>query len=261
MIDAAIQAELREKFNPDGSRLRNIQLRQLEMLKYIDSVCGRIEAKYWLSSGTCLGAVRHGGFIPWDDDIDIEMLESDYARLIDYLRKHETDEFVLQTHEDDPNYIMDFAKLRDKTTHVNENFGIDKLYKYQGLYIDIFRMTPSNSVKLHYFCGRLRVLEVYCKRWAMNSRIGKCVFPLLRVLNNLIIGIIKPIDRINAKSQLRHPLGSVFLKARCKEDVQDTIRIPFEGILLPVPRNYDAYLKKLYGEYMELQQEHTHIKD
>ena len=71
MIDQEIQAKLREKFNPDGSMLRKQQLRMLEILLYIDKVCKENNINYWLSSGTLLGAVRHGGFIPWDDDLDI----------------------------------------------------------------------------------------------------------------------------------------------------------------------------------------------
>ena len=77
MIDATIQQQLRERFNPEGSMLRKQQQRMLEILLHIDEVCTEHNIKYWLSSGTLLGAVRHGGFIPWDDDLDIEMLKED----------------------------------------------------------------------------------------------------------------------------------------------------------------------------------------
>ncbi len=77
MISESQQKYYREKYNPDGSRLRCLQLGMLEILKYIDKVCSENNISYWLSSGTCLGAVRHGGFIPWDDDVDIEMLRPD----------------------------------------------------------------------------------------------------------------------------------------------------------------------------------------
>lgn len=258
-LDHKLQAELRAKYNPEGSELRNRQLRMLDMLIYIDSVCQNNNIKYWLSSGTCLGAVRHGGFIPWDDDVDIELLKDDYDRLIKILRENENDEFVVQTHHDDPNYIMDFGKLRDKTTKVNEVFGIDNLYKHQGLFVDIFCMSPSSSKMLHYFCGRLRVLEVYAKRWSMTHRFGKILFPLLRGTNNLILSILYPIDRIGAKKRLRHCLGVTFLASRNPEDLKNVIRVPFEGYLLPIPAGYDNYLKGMFGNYQELKITHSHI--
>lgn len=82
MIDPKLQAELRAKFNPDGSKLRNYQLYLLQMLKDFDTICNELGVKYWLSSGTLIGAARHGGFIPWDDDIDVEMTKDDYGPLL-----------------------------------------------------------------------------------------------------------------------------------------------------------------------------------
>lgn len=73
MLDKATQEQLRVKYNPDGSLLRNAQLRMLEILIDFDRVCRKHDIKYWLSSGTLLGAVRHGGFIPWDDDLDVDL--------------------------------------------------------------------------------------------------------------------------------------------------------------------------------------------
>jgi len=260
MIASELQAELRAKYNPDGSKLRNIQLRMLDMLKYIDKVCVENNIKYWLSSGTCLGAVRHGGFIPWDDDVDIELLEKDYQRLIKYLLSNETEEFIVQTYENDPNYIMDFAKLRDKTTKISEVFGIDKFYRQQGLFIDIFRLSPSGSKILHYCCGRLRVLEFYIKKGGLKSKLFKLMFPIARSINNFIIGAVRPLDRIRCDGRLRHHLGVTFLAPRYADDVKEVIRVPFEGLLLPIPSGYDSYLKSIYGDYMEMRQEHVHIK-
>ena len=82
MITDTLQNELRERYNPNGSTLRKQQLRMLEMLQYIDSVCKKHNIRYWLCSGTLLGAVRHGGFIPWDDDVDIEMLSCSAISLL-----------------------------------------------------------------------------------------------------------------------------------------------------------------------------------
>ena len=113
MIDKKLQAELRAKFNPDGSDLRKLQLRMLDMLKYIDKICRENNITYWLSSGTCLGAVRHEGFIPWDDDIDIEMLEKDYHKFSTIMTSTSISQYIFQTHNNDPAYIYTFGKIRD----------------------------------------------------------------------------------------------------------------------------------------------------
>ena len=79
-LDPAIESSLRARFNPPGSALRQAQLKMLDILVEVDRICRRNNISYWLSSGTLIGAARHGGFIPWDDDIDIEMLLPDYKR-------------------------------------------------------------------------------------------------------------------------------------------------------------------------------------
>ena len=79
--------ELRKRFNPEGSMLRRQQMRMLEILLEVDRICKKHDIPYWLSSGTLIGAMRHDGFIPWDDDLDIEMLRSDYLRLMEVLPK------------------------------------------------------------------------------------------------------------------------------------------------------------------------------
>ena len=76
---------LKARFNPDGSPLRRMQDRMTEMLREIDAICRRHNIRYWLCSGTLLGCIRHGGYIPWDDDLDIEVLREDYDRLMEIL--------------------------------------------------------------------------------------------------------------------------------------------------------------------------------
>ena len=139
------QAELRERFNPDGSLLRNHQLRMLEMLKYIDGVCKKHNISYWLSSGTLLGAVRHGGFIPWDDDLDIEMLRKDYLKLIKVLGREIDSKYALQTHKTDIHYLYPFGKLRVLHSGIKETHDADIFYKYKGVYVDLFPLEPLSE--------------------------------------------------------------------------------------------------------------------
>lgn len=97
MIDADIQADLRRRFNPDGSLLRRHQLKLLDMLRFIDEVCRNNDIPYWLSSGTLIGVMRHGGFIPWDDDVDVEMLAVDFPRFKEAVERIADPRYVLQT--------------------------------------------------------------------------------------------------------------------------------------------------------------------
>ena len=141
-----MDSELRKRFNPDGSLLRRQQLRMLELLEVIDVICRKHQIPYWLSSGTLIGAARHKGFIPWDDDLDIEMLRSDYLRLLKVLPQELPDNLALQTNETDPNYIFIYGKLRDKDSHLEETNSYDRIFYYTGIYIDIsFRKDPLLS--------------------------------------------------------------------------------------------------------------------
>ena len=138
ILDAGVQDELRRRFNPDGSLLRKHQLRALEILKEVHDLCTRHGIRYYLCSGTLLGAVRHGGFIPWDDDVDIEMRWTDYLKFLKYAKRELKGKYKLQTHATDSNYFMTFAKVRDESTFMAEYTGKDRRFKYRGIFIDIF---------------------------------------------------------------------------------------------------------------------------
>lgn len=160
---------MRAKYNPEGSDLRRAQLRMLDMLLYLDKVCKENEITYWLAAGTCLGAVRHGGFIPWDDDIDIFMMENEYKKLIDLILSNPHPQFKIQIKKTDSNYFLSWAKLRD--TH-SKNIGLKSksLAKYCGLTIDIFPLSDCiipkwNSSFLNKNVASVimeRTLAVYC---------------------------------------------------------------------------------------------------
>ena len=87
MIDKQTQEELRARYNPDGSDLRRLQLHMLDLLVEFDRICRKNDIDYWLEYGTLIGAARHGGFIPWDDDLDVTLLKKDRKKLIEALRK------------------------------------------------------------------------------------------------------------------------------------------------------------------------------
>lgn len=244
---------LRERFNPEGSILRRQQLRMLELLDAVDCICKKHNIPYWLSSGTLIGAARHKGFIPWDDDLDIEILRSDYLHLIKILPQELPDKFVLQTNETDPNYIFIYGKLRDKNSYLEETNSYDRIFQEKGIYIDIFPLeripyflawigghmqgqiyNQLNNKSLTEKTMLKRVRRIY---W-FNTRIG---FPILRILSKFICG-----------NELRHSFGTAFFKPRYIKDIFPLTEMEFEGKMYPVPYNTDAMLKKIYGDYTQL---------
>lgn len=239
------------RFNPEGSPLRMHQLRMLDMLEYIDSVCRKHGIPYWLSSGTLIGAVRHGGFIPWDDDVDIEMMDSDYRRLIGLLAEEApAKDYAVQTTATDPEFLFPFAKFRDLHSFLEEYNGLDSLLLYRGCYIDIFTLTPSSSRLLHRLGCKLLGTEI-------KMRVHH---PRLRWLNALIRGVLhhavfpamRCVTSIKAGRRVRHKIPSFFSAPRDLSDIFPLSEVEFEGRRFMAPGNCDAYLRKIYGDYMRL---------
>ncbi len=246
MIDAKLQAELRAKYNPDGSDLRNMQLRMLDMLKYIDQICRENNIKYWLSSGTCLGAVRHGGFIPWDDDCDIEMRREDYNRLIKVLRTEcKNKQFKLQDIKTEDKYFLPFAKLRDTKSHIFEEGAPN--YEYDGCWIDIFPLERNSKWAMKLSAKIHTVLLNPNFRYHISNAI------LEKILINFYFHILTPLIRFfncfTNKDYLYHTYGVCFYKERYAEDIREVVYKKFENLELPIPRNYHHYLTSIYGNY------------
>ena len=134
------------KTNRDKA-LRALQLIQLEGLKELDRICRKHDIKYSLGGGTCLGQIRHGGFIPWDDDIDIDMTTENYEKFLE-IAPQETDnnKFFLQCYKTDKNFKRSFSRFQIKSTQINpkswEKLGIKK-----GIFVDIFEWNylPNNK--------------------------------------------------------------------------------------------------------------------
>ena len=114
-------------------RLHNVEL---EIMDEIHRICTKNNISYFLDSGSALGAIRHGGFIPWDDDMDIGLLREDYNRFIEIAKKELSDGFALQTFQNDANYYKLSAKIHKIGTFYPEEDAED--YKYQCIFVDVF---------------------------------------------------------------------------------------------------------------------------
>lgn len=238
------------------------------LVKFI-SICHKYKLKYYLLSGSALGSVRHSGFIPWDDDIDVGMPRNDYDIFISVAQK-ELDEFLfLQTYNTDPEYPQNFAKIRNsKTTFIESS--VSHLNMNHGIYIDIFPLDgyPSNKMigrLMHY---RLRI----CRRLIM-SKLGL-------VLGSSASSIfLKIFSHLFSLSKLRKSLDSLMIsfeydkcyiitnwlgvwgpkEAVPKEYFGNGRNALFEGVQVIIPDNYQGYLNSLYGDYMKLPPEGKRI--
>lgn len=261
MIDPKVHESLRKRFNPDGSELRKLQLRTVRMLEYFDKFCKENDITYWLGSGSCLGAIRHHGFIPWDDDLDIEMMSDDYKKLLSLREKFENDQNCIQDFITDKEYIAPHGKIRDKQSELKEVHNKDKYYKYKGAYIDIFVREQGS-----YLATKISHIIQFGLFWLSNIEnptlrtfiktnsykiIHSIIFPCLRYYNKLF----------GDKDILRHTLGcSSYYKTINKKGLFPLKFVDFEGKKYPVPGNYEDYLERLYGNYESLPSDLNHLR-
>lgn len=237
------------EINKEGTPLRKQQLRLLDILKDFDSICKKNDIKYWLSSGTLLGAVRHGGFIPWDDDVDVEMMRKDYLKLLKVMENENAYDF--QTPKTDPFFLPNFAKLRDKHTRIQE-FDVDRNYKYRGLFIDIFQLEKGNSLLMTFTRKLMWNISFIGKK--ANTNFSRRLFLFLKSVFYLIIRLSRAITCILPKNKLRHVYGGIGVPDMFREEdkIFPLSTIKFEDTLFPAPKDVDFYLKTIYGDYMKL---------
>jgi len=241
--------ELKARFNPEGSPLRRQQLIMLDMLKELDRICRKYDIPYFLYGGTLLGAFRHNGFIPWDDDLDVAMLLSDYKRLAKVLPNELPDDIAFQNNDSDKNYFFFIPKLRDKHSFLAEaNF--DKVFKERGIYIDIFpldRILPwaqklrLQSMAYNFYRAGNGNAEAMRKIRALTWFNRHISFPLLRC-----------ISRLSGTKALMCDFGIPFHNVYDMHDIFPLRTHEFEGIQFPVPDNSHHMLQIMYGDYMEL---------
>lgn len=240
------------EYNPDGSLLRKHQMRILGILCEVDKICRQHDLKYWLCSGTLLGAVRHGGFIPWDDDIDIEMPMGDYKKFLKIAPSELSGNFVLQTDETDSGYFYTFAKVRDRNSYLADNNRFDRIFQYRGVFIDIFPLERTNrlwqwiSRKSHGLCYHV----LRNKRNSDNTCVRQTKF-ILKVEKAIIYPILRFLSRITPNTPFC-AMGVPYSIERKDEYVYPLQEIDFEGHSFLAPGDTDSYLKAEYGDYMKL---------
>ncbi len=240
-------------YNPEGSVLRRDQKEMVKLLVAFAEICKKHDIKWWLCSGTLLGAARHKGFIPWDDDLDVSMLEEDYRKLEKILVKMESDEYFYLCTKTDPDYVNVFGKFCKKDNPVETTDYRAKYFKYQGLSLDVFYIERATRFAAH--LAKFFYLEMqHSTQYIENRRLRHAAIKLVQWINfGLLIPLSRLIGRFNSNGEHRVCLGSGFYKSKFfKRNIFPLSKMEFEGVEFPVPGNTDAYLTDIYGDWRKL---------
>ncbi len=240
-------------YNPDGSELRKLQLKMFEILQTVTSIADKYHIPYWLSGGTLLGAARHGGFIPWDDDIDIELLLPDYKMLLKMLRKELPADLYLQTPED-KGYRLLFSKVRDRNSIVFEEDDAMDNYEEKGIYVDIFPEEHSykplkNTVDFFYGRSYRRLKRgkpFHSPSYFYEYTLSLILYPI----GILLIAFARALCAITRPDNILHSYGIGNTTNHHASYMFPLGTIEFEGKVFSAPGNSHAYLTKQYGDYM-----------
>jgi lipopolysaccharide cholinephosphotransferase len=248
-------------------KLRKLQLLELEILLEIKRICEKHSIPFILIGGTLIGAVRHKGFIPWDDDVDIGMLREHFDRFCKIAPNELSEKFFLQTPETDDqyaNYYLTCVRLNNTKVIRKQQ---PKNMIHNGIYIDVlvYDNIPNSYWQGYFFWSILNIIfRAYILRKGYLPR-PKNIFARLVMYLGVILCL--PISTNKLKSILENYYKNYknlyskyvvllagtwgFRKERhLRETIIEITSLLFEGELMPVPQNYDLFLREQYGDYM-----------
>lgn len=249
----------------DNETLKKLHNVEIEILDEIVAICEKHNLKYYLIGGTLLGAVRHGGFIPWDDDLDIGMPRKDYEKFLSIASKELREQYMIDNKDTNKKYYLNFTKIRKKNTIFEQDFQIN-YDGPKGIWVDIFPVDEAKSLKN--------------KLTPVQKKINNIIFRLLHYKNGFILGnkfnfikkflgkicIIKHETLLNIQEKWLKlqdgknydcivNLASTYDYKKeifKKEDIYPLAEMTFENKKYKVPKNYKKVLKQVYGDYMKL---------
>lgn len=248
--------------------LRALQEKELECLKEIDRICRKHQIKYFLSWGSAIGAIRHQGFIPWDDDIDITMMQDDYIRFKEVAKAEMSEDYFYQDWESDPYYYSSWAKIRCNNTTSMMRSMMDYPIHF-GVCIDVFPLLPYPRESM----SKFDLLLSKCVTFFSSKRLNEYgygnmfyenkklrFFPRffcdwMRNLSYRCLTRKRKQDCQYVLTNGNRTFDLCFPKAYFKE----VCEVDFEDGKFLINREYDAFLRAYYGDYMKIPEVHERV--
>lgn len=256
------------KFNKyDPNVLKQLQQLELTILKDFIKICNENNLEYSMYGGSFLGAVRHHGFIPWDDDIDVMMSNKDYKKFLEIMSKENSNKYRLISPKNTENYFLLFSKLMLKGTKFEE-WWIKQVDFNVGINIDIFCLlnVPNNKIKRWFYIKKARLLDRLITMSVIKledypfvtqtiANFGHFILNLFNItpkkLKRKMNKLVKKYENEDTEyvcdiCALNHP------QIYKRKDIFPTKKIKFEDIEVQIANNYDPVLKIMYGDYMQI---------
>lgn len=250
-------------------KMNELQKIEFDILLKIDKICKENNIQYFLAYGTALGAVRHKGFIPWDDDVDVIMMREDYEKFCSLPKELIPKDLFLQTVFSDKLYPYPFAKLRKRNTAYVEE-GLEHLEMNHGIFVDIFPLD---------YIPRKKHLQIFQRIWseylwillARNrvdgvKKIISLFFNFMIPKNRYLKHIKKIEKRMKCNSSCSKKVALMSYGGRTQYAKQhfsvndfEIVYMEFEKHMFPMPKGYDRLLKQVYGDYMVLPPEEKRV--
>lgn len=242
--------------------IQEVHQRLLNLAKSFDEICTRHNIPYYMLGGTMLGAIRHKGFIPWDDDMDFGVPAQYYSQLVVLLEKELPDSFQCCTHKNHPCVLYPFIKIQDNETCIDDPRSKGELEKQLGINIDVFPLfeCDNNDPTLDSIYRLIWLQSIFYVGSTSNNLVKQVLKGVLG-----FIGKVSPnknlfIDKIICKSwhlSKGNYWGNIFGRWRRKEIIPKewyglNTRYEFENTTLCGIKEFDKYLSQLYGDYMKL---------
>ncbi len=249
----------------DGMVLTPLHQVELRLMQTVIKICDTEKIDYFLIGGSLLGAIRHHGFIPWDDDIDIGMRRSEYQRFIAVANRYlDPEQYFLQTGASDPDYGLSYMKLLDVNTYIEEKNNVNNAFK--GVFVDIF---PFDKIPDDEALRRSQMMHFRLEDAAILLRLNYN-FVKTPLRNLLTKRTPQQLAEVNGHKQDREGYMRLYEQSDSRtyknlasqydydkeilsyQELTELESAPFEDLQVKIPRAYDQILTRMYGDYLQL---------